>query len=204
MGFVERFRRGRTGTHLARALLPYERARITLVRDHVGLGHTLMESAGGGTRIRVTPRFDHQAVVLVDKVDHATLRAIRYAMSLGASEVWAVHAAVDKENQEEIIRRWMELRLPVPLEVIECWDRNVARSLEGYVVELMRRQSEVTVVMPRRDYAQLRQRMLHDRTSRKIARALGRYEHVDISVVPFYFAKRHRGHAPKPTGLRLT
>ncbi len=204
MGFVERFRRGRTGAHLARALLPYQRARITLVRDHVGPGHTSIESAGRATRISMAPRFNHQAVVLVDKVDNATLRAIRYAMSLGASEVWAVHAAVDQENQEEIIRRWMDLRLPVPLEVIECWDRNVARSLEGYVVELMGKQSEVTVVMPRRDYAQLRQRMLHDRTSRKIARALGRYEHVDISVVPFYFGKRRRGAAPKPTGLRLT
>ncbi len=201
MGFVERLKRGRTGAQLARALLPYERARITLVRDHVGPGHKLMESAGGATRIIVVPRFNHQAVVLVDKVDNATLRAIRYAMSLGATEVWAVHAAVDQENQEEIIRRWMDLRLPVPLEVIECWDRNVARSLEGYVVELMGKQSEVTVVMPRRDYAQLRQRMLHDRTSRKIARALGRYEHVDISVVPFYFGKHRRRVTPKPTGF---
>ena len=42
--------------------------------------------------------------------------------------------------------------------------------------------------MPRRDFPHLRQRMLHDRTSRGIARALGRYEHVDLTVVPYYFA----------------
>ena len=117
------------------------------------------------------------------------MRAIRYALSIGASEVCAVHAAVDQQNQETLIERWMALRLPVPLVVIECWDRNVARSLERYVVEQMDRLHEVTVVLPRRDYAQLRQRILHDRTSRQIARALGRYEHVDIAVVPYHIGK---------------
>jgi hypothetical protein len=54
----------------------------------------------------------------------------------------------------------------------------------------------VTVVMPRRDYATRRQRILHDRTSRRIARAVGRYEHVDIAVVPYFFrhADGRNGH----------
>ena len=128
-------------------------------------------------------------MVLVDKVDRAVVRALRYAMTLGASEVWAVHAAADQTTQEKIIGRWMDLGLPIPLHVIECWDRNVARSLERYVTELMSQGSEITVVMARRDYAQLRQRILHDRTSRRIIRALGRYPHVDISVVPYYVGK---------------
>jgi hypothetical protein len=59
---------------------------------------------------------------------------------------------------------------------------------------MMSHRYEVTVVMPRRDYATLRQRVLHDRTSRRIARAVGRYEHVDVAVVPYFF--RHaNGHA---------
>jgi hypothetical protein len=127
--------------------------------------------------------------VLVDKLDRASLEAVRYALGLGPTEVRAVHAAVDVENQEQLMQRWMELGIPVELDVIECWDRNVARSLERYVVELMGKHSEVTVVMPRRDYARLRHRILHDRTSRNIARALGRYEHVDLAVVPYYFGK---------------
>jgi hypothetical protein len=117
------------------------------------------------------------------------MRALRYGLSLGATQVRAVHAAVDQTRQEELIHRWMELRMPVPLDVIECWDRNVARSLEGYVVELMGDRTEVTVVLARRDYAQFRQRILHDRTSRSIAGALGRYEHVDIAVVPYHLGK---------------
>jgi amino acid transporter len=189
MGLVERLRSSRRGAHLAKALLPLERVRITVVRDHLGPGHPITETIGGRHGLRLLPRPSHRAVVLVDKVDRASLRAVRYALSLAPTEVRAVHAAVDLENQEQLMQRWMELGVPVELDVIECWDRNVARSLERYVVELMGKHSEVTVVMPRRDDARLSHRLLHDRTSRKIARALGRYEHVDLAVVPYYFGK---------------
>lgn len=158
----------------------------------------MTEPSDGTMRRRVLPRASHRVVVLVDKPDRAALRAVWYGLSLGATEVRAVHAAVDLENQEKLIRRWMTLGIPVELDVIECWDRNVARSLETYVVEFMGKRNEVTVVMPRRDYARLRQRVLHDRTSRRIARSLGRYEHVDIAVVPFYFGKRPRGTGRPP------
>jgi len=197
MGAFERLRRGRTGAHLARALLPYGRVSITLVRDHLGPAHDVTEASDGTIRLGVLPRASHRVVVLVDRPDRAALRAVWYALSLGATEVRAVHAAVDLENQEELIRRWMALGIPVELDVIECWDRNVARSLERYVVELMGKRQEITVVMPRRDYARLRQRVLHDRTSRKIARSLGRYDHVDVAVVPYYFGRRrHRTGRP--------
>jgi hypothetical protein len=81
----------------------------------------------------------------------------------------------------------MSLRIPVELDLVECWDRDVARSVERYVVDLMDPMTEITVVLPRRDFPRLTERLLHDRTSRGIARALGRYEHVDIAVVPYHF-----------------
>jgi amino acid transporter len=202
MGNRERLRRWRQGAHLAKALLPHVRARITLVRDHPAPGHPLTDTRDGKTRLRLTPRFAHEVVVLVDRADRATFRAIRYALSLGADDVWAVHAAVDQDTQETLIRRWMELGVPVQLDVIECWDRNVTRTLERYVAELVGRGREITVVMPRRDHAQLRGRILHDRTSRRILNALGRYEHVDIAVVPYFFAKQRppAPHADVPSG----
>jgi amino acid transporter len=192
VGFLERLRRGRTGARLARALAPYPNVRVTLVRDHEGTGHGPATGDGDGP-LRVLPRRHHRAVVLVDKPDRAALRAVRYALTLGAEEVVAIHAAVDPDLQEPLIDRWMDLRIPVPLELVECWDRDVARSLERRVAELMAGRSEVTVVLPRRDYATLRQRLLHDRTSRRIARTLGRHEHVDVTVVPFYFPARRHG-----------
>ncbi|HZD16593.1 MAG TPA: hypothetical protein VE669_00480, partial [Actinomycetota bacterium] len=190
IGPIERVRRGRSGARLARALAPYDHVRVTLVRDHAG--HA--PSPKGHPIRRPLPRADHRAIVLVDRPDRASLRAVRYALSLGATDVRAVHAAADPDLQQELIARWMDLRLPVPLDLVECWDREVARSLERYVVERMTPMTEVTVVIPRRDYATLRQRLLHDRTSRRISRALGRYEHVDLAIVPYLFPKH-----PGPT-----
>jgi amino acid transporter len=192
----DRVRRWRTGTALARALLPSPNVRITLVRDHPGPGHPLITERDGVPRLRALPRLQHDVVVLVDRLDRATVRAIRYARSLGGTAVWAVHAAADAGSQEALIARWMELRIPVQLDVIECWDRDVARSLERYVVELMGRTREITVVMARRDYPRLRQRLLHDRTSRRIAKALGGYEHVDLTVVPYEVGASDRGPEP--------
>lgn len=193
-GPLDRLRRWSAGTALARALLPSPNARITLVRDHPGPGHPLTVERDGVLRLRALPVLEHDVVVLVDRLDRATVRAIRYARSLGSTDVRGVHAAHDPDNQETLISRWMELRIPLPLDIIECWDRDIARAVERYVVGLMDRTREITVVMPRRDYPILRQRILHDRTSRRIAKALGGYEHVDLAVVPFEV----REDRPKP------
>jgi amino acid transporter len=192
--YFARRRNRRQLERMTRALLPYHRARITLVRDHA---HEYDEEKQLrlGTVERHRPRENHKVVVLVDRVDRASVEAVRFGLSLGGDEIWGVHAAVDHENQLEVLDRWLDLFSPVPLRIIECLDRNVARSIESYVVEIAGSGDEVTVVLPRRDYAEVRQRILHDRTSRQIEKALARYSHVDVSVVPYYF-ERTPGHQP--------
>jgi hypothetical protein len=194
--WLERLRRGRSGARLARALAPHPNVRVTLVRDHPRPGHTVAVRDDGAGRVRLAPREGHRVVVLVDRLDRAVLRAVRYSLALNARDVRAIHAVVDPAVQVELIERWMDLRLPIELDLVECWDRDVARALEHEVAEMTGPRSEVTIVLPRRDYATLRQRVLHDRTSRRIARTLGRYEHVDIAVVPYFFPKRRRNRPP--------
>jgi len=186
MGPIERLRRSRAESKVARALAPYDRIQVTLVSDHEDNEH---EHQIEPLRL-LAPRSLHDAVVLVDRPDRATMRAVRYALAIGADEVRAVHAAVDPDVQEELIAKWMELAVPIELDLVECWDRDLVRALERFMVERMRPSGETTVVLPRRDYATLPQRILHDRTFRKIARALGRYRHTDIAVIPYHFAKR--------------
>jgi hypothetical protein len=86
----------------------------------------------------------------------------------------------------------MTYAMPIPLDVIECLDRNAARSLEQHVLQMADEGKEITVVMPRRDFPTLRQRLLHDRTSRKITKALGRYPHVDVTAVPYFIGSGRR------------
>jgi hypothetical protein len=182
---AERLRERRLERRLARVLLPYANARLTVVRDHDG------DPAGNGATL--LPRRSHVVYVLVDRVDRACLRAIRYARCLGADEVRAVHAAVDPDAVEPLVDRWMTLGLPIALDVIECFDRNIPRALEHEIVGAADARSEVTVVVPRRDFVQRRQRILHDRTSRGITRALGRYPHIDIALVPYLVGGDERG-----------
>ena len=187
---TERFSDGRIGTRLTRALLPYEQVRVTLVRDHPDGVHPLSHDENGRPVVRFAPRGTHTAVILVDTIDSAVLRAVTYALTLGATDLRAVHAAVDPDAAMKLAERWMDHHIPVQLDVIECWDRNIPRTLERYVLEQADRGAEVTAVMPRRDFPKLRQRMLHDRTSRRIGKALGRYPHIDVASVPFYFAPK--------------
>jgi amino acid transporter len=185
---LERLSESREGTKLTRALLPYEHVRVTLVRDHPDGVHPLSHDEQGNPVVKLTPRGMHTSVVLVDKLDRAVLRAVAYALTLGATEVRAVHAAVDPERAMHLADAWMASGVPVALDVVECWDRNVPRTLEEEVIQLGHRGAEVTVVMPRRDFPKLRQRLLHDRTSRRIIHRLGHRAHVDVAAVPYYFA----------------
>ncbi len=185
----ERLSDRRAGARLTRALLPYDNVAVTLVRDHPEGVHPLQRDAGGRPVVHLTPRATHDVVILIDRLDRATLRAIRYAMTLGGTTVRALHAAADPDRAVRLGERWQELNAPVPLDIIECWDRDISRTVERHIVALARegaRGTEVTVVMPRRDFPKLYQRLLHDRTSRRIHRALGRYAHIDVADVPYF------------------
>jgi amino acid transporter len=182
-GRAERLRERRMTSRLAKALLPIEGARVTVIRDHA----PGVERPGAP----LLPRRSHEVCVLVDRLDRASLRAVRFARSLGAADVRAVHAAADPDAVEPLIERWMALGVPIPLDVIECWDRNVARALEEQVVRDADPAGEVTVVLPRREFGSWRHRILHDRSSRRISRALGRYAHVDVTVVPYVVGDRY-------------
>jgi hypothetical protein len=46
-------------------------------------------------------------------------------------------------------------------------------------------QAEVTVLLPRRTFSRMSQRLLHDRTADRIAAAVSRVPHVNATIVPF-------------------
>lgn len=182
---IGRVRQRFENAKISRALLPDDRVRLTVVRDH-SHEYDPARQASTGSPDQHAPRANHVVVVLVDRVDRASVGAVRYAASLRGTQTWGVHAAVDVENQSEIIDQWLDRFAPVPLRVIECPDRNVARALESYVAEIAGPNDEITVVLPRRDYDQTRQRLLHDRTSSRIAKRLSRYAHVNVTFVRHY------------------
>jgi amino acid transporter len=130
----------------------------------------------------------HTVLVMVDRLDLAVLRALRYAGSLRPTQVQAVHIMLDSEVAAKLEADWIERKLGdrFPLSVIECPDRRLLRTtIELALDTVIQDRAEVTVLLPRRTFRRVSRRLLHDRTADRIAEAVGRIPHVAATIVPF-------------------
>ncbi|MGC0423128.1 amino acid transporter [Embleya sp. AB8] len=139
-------------------------------------------------------------VVLVDSLDVAVLQAVRYARSLRADDLRAAHFVLDSRHARVLRTRWEASRAAdIPLELIECPDRRLARAvLELAAREVADGASGITLLLPRRTYPPVIGRLLHGRTTESIASALTRMPHAVATIVPFDVgaAMAHRPPAP--------
>jgi hypothetical protein len=89
-----------------------------------------------------------KAVVLVPRLDAATLRAVGYARSLRPREVIALHFEQDGASAD-LQREWEARHVGVALHLAPCEDRDLVTSLRRYVRALSRQPDEfITVVVP--------------------------------------------------------
>ena len=129
----------------------------------------------------------HSVIVLVDRLDMATARALQYARTLHPDELRAVHFTLDNRVSAELESEWGRLGLArLPLDVEECEDRRLTRAtLEMAAETVADGQTELTILLPRRGFAAGWHRLLHDGTADEIAAAVGQLAHVNATVVPY-------------------
>ena len=129
----------------------------------------------------------HVVVVFVDRLDMATARALQYARTLAPDDIRAVHFDLDTKAARELEAEWSRLGLArLPLDIIECRDRRIGRAaIELLADATVDGDTECTVLLPRRTYAGVWERFLHDRTADKIAAVVGQVPHVSATIVPF-------------------
>ncbi|HWC38004.1 MAG TPA: amino acid permease, partial [Acidimicrobiales bacterium] len=128
----------------------------------------------------------HAVVVMVDRLDLATARAIQYARALNPNDLRAVHFAIDQRKTQALIKRWSRLGLSqLPLDVIDTPDRRLGRASLELAADLADGQTEVTMLFPRRTYRQAWSRLLHDRTADRIIEVVSQLPHVNATIVPF-------------------
>jgi len=134
----------------------------------------------------------HVVLVLIDRLDRSAARAIQYARSLMPDELRAVHIADDWPRAEELAQEWSRLALSrLPLELVECPDRRVARAAMEVVAEaLADGQTEVSVLVPRREYLHVWHKLLHDHTADAIARAVSQLPHANVTFVPYHLGSK--------------
>ena len=129
----------------------------------------------------------HVVVVLVDRMDLATARAIQYARTLSPDHLRAVHFAVDPFEAAALEHDWSRLGLSrLPLDIIDCPDRRLSRAALELAAQLTGNgDTELTMLLPRRGFAAGWRRLLHDRSADRIAAAVGHLPHVNATIVPF-------------------
>ncbi len=127
----------------------------------------------------------HTVLVFVDVLDLATIEALRYGRSLRPSELRAVHFVLDSAHAASLQSRWEATAEMVPLELIDCPDRRLGRAALETIAMKAAPRTEVTVLLPRRSYATVLGRLLHDRTADKIARLISRVPNATATIIPY-------------------
>ena len=130
----------------------------------------------------------HAVVVLVDELDAAVAKAMQYARTLAPNDLRAVHFDLDGWKTDQLIDSWQRLGMSrFPLDIVECPDRRIARATMELAAELTAdATTELTVLIPRREYTKRWHRLLHDRSSGPIAAALAHLPHCSVTIVPYH------------------
>ncbi len=129
----------------------------------------------------------HVVYVLVDSLDLATVKALRYAHELRPDEVRALHFVIDEERARRLTARWdASSGTTVPLELVDCPDRRLRHA----VADLAARTTAdgttaLTLLIPRRTYTTPVGRMLHRGTAEEMARVLEQLPNVAVTILPF-------------------
>jgi amino acid transporter len=140
----------------------------------------------------------HRVFVLVNSVDLAVIEALRYGRGLRADELTAVHFVIDAAYAARLRDRWDHYGLETPLRLIDCPDRRLTRAAQELVLQARAeyRNTNVTLLLPRRSYAPLLGRLLHDRTADRISRAISRIPDAAATIIPYDVQSRIRDAFP--------
>jgi amino acid transporter len=155
----------------------------------------LAEDAHGAAEAPILDR--HVVFVLIDELDMAAARAIQYARTLVPDELTAIHFDLDPIRTATLTESWSTLGFArLSLDVVQCPDRRIERAAAEVVArEIARGDTEVTVLLPRREYSRFWHKLVHDQTADSIAKVLDDMPHCNVTIVPFHLGSK--GATPK-------
>ena len=116
---------------------------------------------------------NHKVVILVSGVHRGTLIAARYARSLQAQKVVAVHVETDPEQTLKVHERWQKWMPDVPLVVVDSPYRTLFRPLASYINMLTSEDDTelVTIIIPQFVCVRWWHHFLHNQTALMIRSA---------------------------------
>jgi amino acid transporter len=139
----------------------------------------------------------HVVLIPVSGVHAASVRAVSYALSLEAAEIEAVFFSTDGGDEQEIARAWIDVRMGIPLAIVDAPFRDLSEPmLEEVRRHTARGGTIVTVVLPELVVAHWWEQLLHGQSALFFKRLLLFEPGVVVTSVPFHISQVIEGRPP--------
>jgi hypothetical protein len=141
----------------------------------------------------VLPSRNH-AVVLVSKLHLPTLRALAYAKATRPDTLEAITVNVDDAETRQLVHRWEESNITVPLKVIASPYREITRPVLDYVKRTSRESARtvVTVFIPEYVVGHWWEHVLHNQSALRLKGRLLFEPGVMVTSVPWQLSSSDR------------
>lgn len=126
-------------------------------------------------------------IVLVHLLNRGTIKALNYAKNISCN-ITCLHLNTTQYHTDQLLEKWKELEIDIPLEVIDAPFRDIITPLNEYITEKEHEnedKSVITVVLTK--YVQVRwfDNLFHNQTTYFIERKLATHAGVATVLVPY-------------------
>ena len=173
---------------------------MKMIRRHYdAVNQELAERAATQENEMVLPSRNH-AVVLVSKLHLPTLRALAYARATRPDALEAVTVSVDDAETRELVRKWEESEISVPLKVIASPYREITRPVLDYVKRAREEspRTVVTVFIPEYVVGRWWEQVLHNQSALRLKGRLLFMPGVMVTSVPWQLTSSERRRTLQP------
>ena len=141
----------------------------------------------------VLPSRNH-AVVLVSKLHMPTKRALAYARATRPDVLEAITVSVDDAETRELVHRWEDSDISVPLKVIASPYREITRPVLDYVKRVSKEspRTVVTVFIPEYVVGHWWEQVLHNQSALRLKGRLLFMPNVMVTSVPWQLSSSER------------
>jgi hypothetical protein len=141
----------------------------------------------------VLPSRNH-ALVLVSKLHLPTLRALAYARATRPDSLEALTVSVDDAETRELVHKWADSDISVPLKVIASPYREITRPILDYVKRVSKEspRTVVTVFIPEYVVGHWWEQVLHNQSALRLKGRLLFMPNVMVTSVPWQLNSSER------------
>ncbi|OIN80601.1 APC family permease [Mycobacterium malmoense] len=166
---------------------------MKLIRRHYATVSRELEEQAAAQHDVVLPSRNH-AVVLVSKLHLPTLRALAYARATRPDTLEALTVSVDDAETRDLVHRWEDSDISVPLKVIASPYREITRPILDYVKRVSKESARtvVTVFIPEYVVGHWWEQVLHNQSALRLKGRLLFMPNVMVTSVPWQLNSSER------------